>query len=206
MNPVAETLHHQGFSLDYTLQHQDLIPFVRRYLFTKNVFTISYLVITILFTGAWLMVSFFFGINNTLTFFQILIWSVLGFGISFLLAPVHELLHGIAYKLCGAQKISFKAHWKKLYIVAIADKFVTHRRAFYFIGLIPFVVISLGSLLLVVFSSPALQLTWLTTLWVHATMCAGDIGLLSYFAEHRNKELITYDDAESNVSYFYSKK
>jgi len=36
-------------------------------------------------------------------------------------------------------------------------------------------------------------------------MCAGDFGILSYFEFNKEKQVVTYDDVENNVSYFYGK-
>lgn len=36
-------------------------------------------------------------------------------------------------------------------------------------------------------------------------MCSGDFGLLSYFEYHKNKHVVTYDDVENQISYFYGK-
>lgn len=205
MKPLSEALHEQGYSMDLELKHQELIPFVKSYLFKKNGFTLSCLVLNIIFITFWLVLCLLYIYKNVLSPGEAFTQSAYGCAISFLLAPLHELLHGAAYRLSGAKKVAYKANWKKLYFMAIADKFITRRRAFYFIGILPFLVISLSLIVLAVFSNPMPQIMWLSVLWVHATMCAGDFGLMSYFAEHKNKEVITYDDAENSISYFYSR-
>lgn len=206
MKPHEVLLHEQGFTLDAGLHHQELIPFVKTYLFKKNKFTLSFLILNILFVSTWLFVFIWYVYNTTLSLGQALTGFGYGFAIAFLLAPLHELLHGAAYRLSGARKISYKANWKKLYFMAVADKFITQRKAFYFIGMTPFAVISLGLILLSVFAVPEQQIMWLSTLWVHASMCSGDFGLMSYFAENKNREVITFDDVENSISYFYSRK
>ena len=89
--------------------------------------------------------------------------------------------------------------------MAIAHLFITARKAFYFIGLTPFVIISMVALAGAVLSPPAYRVMWLSALWLHATMCAGDFGLMSYFRENRHRDVVTYDDAEQELSYFYSR-
>jgi hypothetical protein len=206
MKSVTEILQEKGYSQDAALNHAELIPFVKSYLFRKNRVTLSFLIFNVLFFLSWIFVCVFFVSHNLLSTGQAFSWSAFGISISFLLAPIHELLHGLAYRICGAGKVSYKANWKKLYFMAIADKFITGRSAFYFIGLAPFVVISLSFLLLAVFEVPGRQVMWLTALWMHATLCAGDFGLMSYFNVNKTRDLITYDDAEIGVSYFYSRK
>jgi hypothetical protein len=115
------------------------------------------------------------------------------------------LLHGIAYKYCGAADVSYKANWKKLYFMAVADKFVANRRSFYIVGFTPFIVISIGMFALGLMAGPKQQIMWFSVLLIHASMCAGDFGLLSYFSENKNREVVTFDDDANGVSYFYSR-
>ncbi|MGJ8868839.1 hypothetical protein, partial [Salmonella enterica] len=87
----------------------------------------SYLFLNLLFLLLLLariilsLVNFQLDFSNIFTFF--------GFGcaLTFLLIPIHEGLHGIAYKMCGAPTVTFAANWKKLYFMAIADKFTIGR-------------------------------------------------------------------------------
>ena len=34
-------------------------------------------------------------------------------------------------------------------------------------------------------------------------MCSGDFGLLNYFEFNKEKQIVTYDDVENKISYFY---
>jgi hypothetical protein len=206
MKPVSEALREQGFILDAALHHQELIPFVIKHLFIKNKVTIPYFILTLLFFIYWAGLDIYSVYTGKLTLTAVITASASGIVVSLLLAPLHELLHGAAYRVCGARSVTYKANWKKYYIMAIADQFVAGRKPFYFIGSSPFVIISVGLTVLISISNPWLQVMWLTTLWTHATMCAGDFGLMSYFAEHRDKEVVTFDDAKNSVSYFYSRK
>jgi hypothetical protein len=40
-------------------------------------------------------------------------------------------------------------------------------------------------------------------LFAHTAMCSGDFGLLNYFEFYKDKEIVTYDDVENKISYFY---
>ena len=205
MESISASLEKQGFQCDASLDHQELIPFVKTYIFKKNPVSLSYFILNILFLLLLLITSFIFVFHGTLTFPDSFLRILLGFAITFLLIPLHEGLHGIAYWICGAKNVSFKANWKKLYFMAIADKFITSRKSFYVIGLTPFVMISLSLLFLVIFSTPAMKVTWLSVLVMHSSMCAGDFGLLSYFAENKSREVISFDDVQNGMSYFYSR-
>ena len=42
-------------------------------------------------------------------------------------------------------------------------------------------------------------------LLIHATMCVGDFGLLSYCTEQGKKEVVTFDDYQNAHTYFFIK-
>jgi hypothetical protein len=204
MNPGQE-LQEKGYTLDAALHHNELIPFVVDHLFRKNTVTIAFLICNIIFFMAWLVIGVFYMWNDDLSLGAFLKWSAFGaFTILLFILP-HELLHGLAYRMSGATNVSYKANWRKMYFMAIADGFITGRKAFYFIGLTPFIFISLVAIVAAIVAAPEYRILWLTVLWLHATMCAGDFGLMSYFRENRQRDVVTFDDTEKELSYFYSR-
>ena len=120
--------------------------------------------------------------------------------------PFHELIHALGYLLLGAKKIRFGAVLKHFAFYAVADDFVASRNAFVFLALSPFIVVSLLNLAGFVFVQGYASYTYISVLFFHATMCAGDFALLSYFEFHRDKELYTFDDVGNKISYFYFRK
>ena len=89
--------------------------------------------------------------------------------------------------------------------MAIADKFVTNKREFIIVALAPFLVISLALLITSSLTGEVWEVTLFTTLMIHTIACAGDFALLSYFEFNRKKEVVTYDEKENKVSFFYVK-
>jgi len=205
LKPVSEILKEQGYTLDAALHHQELIPFVKKYIYKRNAVTLTFLLLNLLFVSLWLISNIYNITVESLTLNKAFTGFSFGIIIAFLLTPLHELLHGIAYRISGAHKISYKANWKKFYFMAIADKFITTRKSFYFVGLTPFVVISFLLINISLITAPGQQVVWLTALWMHAAMCSGDFGLISYFAENKTLDVITYDDEANSISYFYSR-
>jgi peptidoglycan biosynthesis protein MviN/MurJ (putative lipid II flippase) len=67
----------------------------------------------------------------------------------------------------------------------------------------PFLIISIG-LVLLVFLLPGLW-KWSLSLFLfaHATMCAGDFALLNLYYLNRDKKIYTWDDADKKEAYFY---
>jgi len=119
--------------------------------------------------------------------------------------PVHEMIHAAGYFLLGARKIRFGAALKHFAFYAVADDFVAGRRGFIFLAISPFLIVSLLNLAGYIFVSGYASYTYISVLFFHATMCAGDFALLSYFEFHRDKEVYTFDDVKNKTSYFYYK-
>jgi hypothetical protein len=205
MHPTESRLAAAGYTTDAVFSHYDLIPFVVKYLFRKNTITLSWLMIMVAFFMWWIAAIVDGCFYGTFTFGSVLFDSGIGFFFTFLLIPVHELLHGIAYKICGASHVAYKANWRQLYFMAVADGFVARRKPFYFIGSLPFIVISTALLVPVFYTDPGIRLALLSALWLHASMCAGDIGLMSFFAENRRRDVVTFDDVPGGKAYFMSR-
>lgn len=196
--------HHQleseGYSLQSTLTHSEIGDFIKPYFFKRNPVMIFYGIFSIL-----LLVISVYSLIKSGAFMDHLSEFSLGIALFFLLVPIHELIHGFMYRRAGAQKVSYKAEWKKLVFYAMADKFVTYKVPFIYIALAPFVVIN-SLLILVVFLAPASQyFIWMGALFMHTGGCSGDFALISYFYTFWEKDPVTFDDVEGKVSYFYIK-
>jgi len=205
MQMTPEELERHGFLLQDTLTHQDLIPFVRLYLNKRTRSSIFYTAFNVAFVA--LLVFWFWKSSNlpSFAFGEGLSHTSIGIAITLALIPLHEYLHVLAYKWQGATNTSYDANFRKFYFMALADKFVANRKEFQVIALAPFVVISIGLLLAAALSGPLWTFAWLGALLVHTACCSGDFGLLSYFDFHKDKEVVTYDDKENGVPFFYGK-
>ena len=87
--------------------------------------------------------------------------------------------------------------------MALADKYVANKREFQIVALAPVLVISTILITCIFLLNENWKLSVMATLLAHTAMCSGDFGLLSYFDYHRDKDIVTYDEVESNISYFY---
>ena len=58
------------------------------------------------------------------------------------LIPIHELIHGLFYKLDGAPAVQYKANFKKFIFYAMADQYVTTFYSFVILAIAPFVIIN----------------------------------------------------------------
>ncbi len=201
-----DELTEKGYVLLDSLAHKELVPFIQTYIHKKTKYAILYYLCNLLVFGlaGYLFMQGYnqpdFDISNRFTHF------CYGLAIAFALLPLHEYIHVLAYKSQGATNTSYDANLKKLYFMALADKFVVNKKEFEIVALAPFVVISTVLTILLFAVNPNWTLTIIGTLLTHTAMCSGDFGLLSYFEFHKDKEVVTYDDIGIGISYFYGKE
>jgi len=136
------------------------------------------------------------------------LWWV-GGGIVFsfsILIVLHELIHAAAYLAVGAKKLSFGMMLKKFMFYVQADKHVINYRQFQFVALAPTVFVAVLSIavMLVYYNQPPFYF-FVTVFGLHSIFCVGDFGLLCFFANRKDTEIVTYDDSKSGESYFYGK-
>jgi Putative zincin peptidase len=201
MKILPEELTEKGYQLCDQFEHTEIVPFIQPYLKPNNPVMIFYWGINIIILLAaaigWITLSD--GKSDALAKFGI------GAALFAALIPIHELIHGIGYKLAGAPKVSYKAHIKKLIFYAMADRFVISARPFVLLAIAPFIIIN--SLLIIgiaIFPGPY---SWLLAgaLLMHTSGCAGDFALISYYYVNRRKEIVTYDDQSAQITYFFTK-
>ncbi len=196
-----------GFVLLDKLHYGDVVEFATEYLRKRTRSIAFYLGFIILFF-VFLWAAFAYGVGvRHMNWVSLLKQFLYGLIISLtIVIPVHELIHAIVYFLLGARKIRFGAVLRHFAFYAVADDFVAGRTGFIFLALSPFVVVSLLNMAGLVFVTGYPSYTYISVLFFHATMCAGDFALLSYFEFHRDKELYTFDDVKNKTSYFYFRK
>lgn len=205
MQDPAHFLVEKGFRKESALNHHELVGFILPWIYRRNAVMISFLLLLATFLGLVIygFVSFLNSVNSG--FGDTLTAVGAGLGFSFLLIPIHELIHGAAYKLSGAPSVQFRANWKQLYFMALAHYFVVGKKQFTFIGLSPFLIISTALIVMAFMTTGFWQLTLLSVNFFHATMCIGDFALMSYFESNSDREWVTFDDTLNNISYFYSR-
>jgi hypothetical protein len=205
MNIKPEELGEKGYVLLDNLGHKDLIPFVRTYLKKRTPITLFYIISNVIIAGVisfWFFKSYetgFFNLGDGFTYFSF------GLALAFGLIPIHEYIHVLAYKSQGARNTSYDANLKKFYFMALADQFVANKKEFRIVALAPFVVITTTLIVLLFFTSQLWTFTIFGVLLTHTAFSSGDFGLLSYFDFHKDKDIVTYDDKENSITYFYGK-
>ena len=118
--------------------------------------------------------------------------------------PLHEGLHDIAYRLAGARQVNWTFAWRQLMAYVTAHHFVATPRALTAVALAPFVTVSV-LLITAMQLWPRASVLTSGALLLHTFACAGDLAMLNYFWHHRDRDVVTFDDAEEHVTYFYAR-
>jgi Putative zincin peptidase len=203
---MVEEMHRQdlekeGYSLQAVLYHSDLPNFIKPYFFKWNFTMIFYRLFFIL-----LLIYIIYALRQTDAFGHYLFHVLIGIVLFVFIIPVHELIHGIAYRLFGAKNVTYKAEWKKFIFYAMADGFITKKIPFVVLAIAPFVLLN-SILILSLFLLPSsYYFVLLGLLLMHSAGCSGDFALVSYFQTFWEKDPITFDDVKMKVSYFYIKE
>jgi hypothetical protein len=205
---ITELKQNPNYKLLLTLQHNNLLPFIQQYVFTKTVIMTVFWFINLLIL-CWMCYEGYMDLSS-----GAISWTALlkGLGISLfllltLLIIVHELVHGIAYKITGAPKVSYGMNLREFYFYAVADQYVLGRKAFTFVALAPFILINLVLLLGIFWIGLEWKWTLFFTLLLHSGACAGDFGMLSFYEKNRHfSALLTFDETSKGESFFYIKE
>jgi hypothetical protein len=203
MSVKAEELLDQGrFRLVLSVPFNELIDFVLGYLKRKTGLMVFFWAANLFFLLAAL--SFRIQLAGHFPIKSILLHSVLGFLVfPILIIPVHELIHVITFLFTGAKRIRVGMDLSQYIFYVTAHRHVVTPGKFRLVALTPFIVISLTMLALILTMPGLWKWSLSSFLFVHTTMCAGDFALLNFFSINRSKKILTYDDAEEKVTYFY---
>lgn len=128
-----------------------------------------------------------------------------GFLAFFLILPIHEFIHGLAFRYIGSPRVSYGWSLKSLMVYAYSQLFPTTMREVAFVAVMPFLVITVAGLLALVIW-PAYTVLCITLLLIHTVGCLGDFALIRYYLKNRQRIIYTYDDVEGERrSYFFEK-
>jgi len=136
-----------------------------------------------------------------------LFWLVMGLATSFsLLIILHELIHAAAYLWVGVHNLSFGVKWHKFLFYVLSDSTVLNYNQFKKVSLAPVVIVGVISLLGMIFfyNRPGFNF-FLPIFALHSLFSAGDFGLLCFFQNRPDIEILTFDVKEEGKTYFYGR-
>ncbi len=206
MKIKTEELEKRGYILADKLKHNELILFLNEKNKQKKSFYfylyIIFLILPIPIISFLLTKHIIVGDVEVISG---LLYCLLGFVLVFVFIPFHELLHALAYKVVGANNISFYSNLRKMYFAAISDRSVLNVNEFTIVALTPFLFVIFMFLFLVALMNIYWLLTALSFVAVHNLFCSGDFSLLNYMQINKDKGIITFDNKEKEETYFYIK-
>ena len=201
---VEELRNDARYECWLTLRHHEILPFVQEEFSQHSPLLRFYIYLNVLLLVLMIGLGAWQAYQGMITVGKIIQYSSLGMVLVLtLLVPVHEGIHGLAYKLIGAPKVKFGSDIRKFIFYAMADHFVVGPGHFRFVALAPFGIINFFAFFALFFVSLPYQWLLLGVLLMHLGACAGDFAMLSFFYRHRREEVYTYDDVAGQVSYFY---
>jgi len=203
-NPSIEELDTSSkFSCELRLSYQDVAVFVMSHLKGRNAAMITFWAVTVI--TALLNVLMWIIVLRTPVHHSMIAGVVLGFVlIPLALAPLHEAIHYIFMRFSGAKDIRLGMDLKQGIIYLSAHRHVFGRRSFRIIASSPlFLITILFAFLIVASASPWLRWVFTSVLFMHTTMCIGDMVLLGYMQNYRPRPVYTWDDVEAREAYFY---
>lgn len=194
-------------SLLLMLPHDDMLPFLQEQISARSKTMHYYLALNALIIAGMAVVAVLDVRSGLIGWGGILKNFGLGTLLVFtILIAVHEGIHGLAYKLAGAPDVSFGVSWRKFYFYAVANKFIVGHKFFLLIALAPFVVISAGVIGGLFFADVWMKWVLLSILFMHTGACVGDFAMLAFYEKHRHLgKILTFDDVDRKISYFYVK-
>lgn len=204
IKPDVETLKNDhGYDLILELDFNDMIPFVMKSIRRKSAVSFFYAVINLALLS-FIVLFLIKGIkNSSLEWRPVLRQMVSGtFAGTLLIIPIHELLHGLVYRIVGAKKIRFGVDLQQFIVFVTADRYPVSGSEIIYLALTPFIVINAITILLIVFCFPHLILFSSFLLLSHNIMCIGDFAVVNFVMQEKMK-IYNYDAVDEEKSYFY---
>jgi hypothetical protein len=202
--PEADKLHQDPrFTQILELEFGEMIPFVLTNIKRRSFISVFYAGINI---GLLIYILFYTVgglLGDEITWPSVIKQSLAGiFAGSFLIIPVHELLHGLAYRILGARKIHFGADMNQLIFYVTADRYTVSGSELYFLAMLPFAIINFFTALLIILWLPQSMLFGSFLLLSHNIMCIGDFAIVNYVRQY-NSRVFTFDLVKERKSYFF---
>jgi hypothetical protein len=205
--PEAEKLvNDPSFRLILELEFDEMIPFVLENIRKRSIISLFYIISNLALLGMIIIYLISAFSRGDITFS--ILFKQAGLGIvcgSIPVIPLHELLHGLAYRILGARKIRFGSDLKQFIFYVTADRFPVSGPEIYFLAFTPFMVINILLAGVTLLWMPQLILFTLFFLLSHNIMCIGDFAISNYVLKHGDGKVYSYDEIDRRRSYFFEK-
>ncbi|TFG88510.1 MAG: DUF3267 domain-containing protein [Candidatus Atribacteria bacterium] len=206
LNPSVETLRSDpAYQLVHELGFQEMVPFVMTQIKKRGFFSWFYFSVNLFMLAILLIFSVKGLIDQSFSWKRLVVVALTGITAgSFLIIPIHELLHGLAYRFLGARKIIFGADLTQLIFYVTVNRYPVSGNQVHILTLTPFIIINLLTIAASAFLFPGGLLFSTFFLLSHNIMCIGDFAISGFIARTRGR-IYTFDEPERKMSYFYQK-
>ncbi|MET6998454.1 DUF3267 domain-containing protein [Chitinophaga defluvii] len=204
-NAIQESLEQKGYLLTEKFSFLGLAAVVREGFAFRNIFIKCYITLLagitlfVIAAGSYLISTGQTSLSDYLAYFFTGVLS------TFLIIPLHEFIHGCMFKYYGARDVRYGFIPKYLMFYAVAHLFTVTYIQFRRIALAPFIIISSGCIIAILLLPLTGKFIALGLLLFHTFCCAGDFGLCAYMFARKEKEIISFDDANEQITYFFCK-
>ena len=198
---LAELEDPSQFDVIADVAHSDVIPFVRQHLYHQSWVTTLYWLLNVAAVG----VIYIFWRRSGLPILDAFPQVCLGMAAGYvLLLPIHEHLHGLAYRLVGARRVKVRYNPNRFTALCEAPGAVVSGGEFIFVCLTPIVLLNpLLAVLAFTLTKAKLALMSAGALLLHTGGCSGDVGLVNFVWQHRECRTFTVDDADQQRARFF---
>lgn len=197
-----EIVSNERYRLISSLEYKEVAEFVFSHMKTRNPVIILFWSLS-LAALIW-TVALRIAISAELTVVKLLPWSLAGLILlPLILIPVHEALHIVVFWLLGGKDIRIGADIRNFVVYVTAHRHVVGPRSFLTIAFFPFVMITAAHLYSISVAEVHWQWSLSLSLLAHTTMCAGDFSMGGFYYSNRDKRILTWDDADKRIAYFY---
>lgn len=190
------------FVLRAEFTHQEIAQFAQEYFWQHRswiTWAINALLLLNLAALFWLARQQGYSFGRALTLWG---WAMLATFL--LLLPVHEAIHALVYWWEGCRDIQWSYSLRSFAVYVTANQFVVNAREFFWVAVMPFLVVSCVLLTLAALV-PAWRFFLLSMLLAHTAASSGDWALINYFWLRRGEQVYTFDDVPAGKSYFYAR-
>jgi hypothetical protein len=201
---VEDLEDQKRFTLILKISYSELIPFIFDHLKKKSGLTYIYWSVCLMFLCFAVIIRI--GLAGNFPESGLLIHFAIGLVIlPVIFIPIHEFLHIIPYYLSGAKNIRVGMDLRQYLFYVTAHRYVADPFQFWIVALTPVIIISTGLIVAIILIPGLWRWSLSLFLFVHATMCAGDMALLNFYFLNKSKSIYTWDDADKKEAYFYEK-
>lgn len=125
------------------------------------------------------------------------------FGVLALL-PIHEHIHGLAYRMMGASNAQVRYELRRVTAYCVAPDQVFSSKEYAFVCLAPFAVLNpLLTVAALVAPAGPVALLLAGALLMHTGACSGDFAIVEYLWSRRGDPVFTFDDSKRERACMY---